>query len=386
MRLLTWLGAAAFVAAIAACSAAGSGSDDSNGSPVGGGSGASSTGASSAGGAGAIGTGGSGTIILPTGGSGGSMVQECFAQSQEAGAAQLPVDVIWAIDTSGSMVEETAAVRDNMNQFSRQIVGSGVDARIVLIAEEYKPPQVIFGIAMPDSGICIGAPLGSGQCPADTNLPVFAHIFETVGSTDALERIISTYPLWKGQLRANSIKMFVVVTDDNSALSADDFIRQINALDGNTIVPNFWKFSGIYCYTNCPYAARPGSVYAQLVQKTLGVAGDLCLQQFGPVFDNLAAGVVKAARLDCVWEIPEPPPGEVFDPNRVNVVFSDASGSATTIYKVADASACGPDGGWYYNNPVDPTVVRVCESTCATIQGQVGARIDIEFGCATQVR
>ncbi|MBX3130680.1 MAG: hypothetical protein KF718_28430 [Polyangiaceae bacterium] len=366
---MRYIGLAGALVWAAGCSAASGGEGGLGGTSAASGSG----GAVSAGGAGAsIGLGGEGA-----GGAGG---ETCSGVSQEANNAVLPADVIWAIDTSCSMVEETNAVRENMNKFSAGITQQGVDIRIILIAEQYQPSPFP---PIPDEGICIAAPLGSGNCPNDTNLPDFAHIFQTVGSTNALQLMLQTYSNWKDLLRPNSVKIFTVVTDDNSSLSAADFTTQVNALDPQKIGPNQWKVYAIYSYTKCPSAAQVGSVYAQLVGQTQGVSGDLCLQNFLPVFSELANGVIGSSKLDCGWTIPPPPDGQVFQKGKVNVVFTGDGKQPQTVGKVGSKSDCGPQGGWYYDNDANPSTVHVCDSTCQTIQADPKGKIDVEFGCAT---
>ncbi len=356
------------------CSAA----SDPSGSG-GNGSGAGATGATGAG----TGTGGNGAAIgLGGGGNGGSgnFGGECAGVSQEANNAVLPADVIWTIDTSGSMAFETQAVRDNMNKFSQGIVAAGVDIRIALIAEQYEPPKFP---GLPDDGICIAAPLGSGSCPNDSKLPTFAHIFQTVASTNSLQLIIQRYPDWKGILRHNSVKIFTIVTDDNSAMSAADFTKAVNGLDPTLVKPNQWKVYGIFSFTDCPSAAKPGAVYKNLVTQTGGVASDLCLQNFAPVFSQLANGIIGSAKLDCGWSIPPPPAGQTFNKGQVNVQYTPGGGTKQPIYKVPSKANCGPSGGWYYDDENNPTTVLVCDSTCQTIQADPTGKIDVEFGCAT---
>jgi hypothetical protein len=47
----------------------------------------------------------------------------------------VPADIIFAIDSSGSMDEEIAFVQTHMNAFSQQIVAAGIDARVILIGD-----------------------------------------------------------------------------------------------------------------------------------------------------------------------------------------------------------------------------------------------------------
>ena len=60
-----------------------------------------------------------------------------------------------------------------------------------------------------------------------------------------------------------------------------------------------------------------------------------------------------------------------------------------TFVKVANAAACGPAGGWYYDNDAAPTQVLLCPASCDFAQSSVGpgktGRIEVLFGCATIV-
>ena len=314
----------------------------------------------------------------------------CAAISQTAENQKQPADIIFAVDNSGSMDEEIVFVRQQLNAFSQQIVDSGVDVRIILISAPMDPNMMdqvsIFDENDQDHGICIDAPLGSGNCPADSNPPRYLHVPTEVASHDALNLFIDTFPQWRDQLRPNSTKTFVVVTDDNAEdapnNSAAAFTAAVNALD--TTLFSQWSFSGIYCFTECPQAAEVGAIYHQLVTQTQGVGGDLCLQDFAPVFDALAKAVIDASGIDCEWPIPPPPQGQMFETGRVNVQYTVAGATAPeTIFHVPSASDCGAQGGWHYDDVANPTRIAVCPSTCELFKDDVDAKLDVLFGCET---
>jgi hypothetical protein len=93
---------------------------------------------------------------------------------------------------------------------------------------------------------------------------------------------------------------------------------------------------------------------------------------------------IQSTQLECDWVIPEPPEGETFDREQVNVDFG-ADGIATqTIGAVPSEADCALyQGGWYYDDPANPTQIHACPTTCDVIKSSIGARIDIKFGCAT---
>ena len=351
-----------------------------------------------------------GTIATSSGTAPGSRTpvatgDSCAAISERAQNERRPADIIIAVDNSGSMDEEIVFVREQLNAFSQQIIDAGVDARIILISSPIQAP----GTTMPanwfdddddqDNGVCIAAPLGSGSCPDDTNLPRYFHVPEEVGSHDALDMFVSTYPMWQAQLRPNATKTFLVVTDDDAEDRDDDndegggstaaprdmaawFSEQVAALPGG-LFPTF-SFSGIFCFSECPEAAAVGTVYEELVQRTVGVKGDLCEQNFAPVFDALAKAVVSTSGLECSWAIPAAPSGETFDRDRVNVQYTVAGTAAQSLLQVADAAACGDRSGWHYDDAGNPTRIVACATTCSELQQDAAAQVDVLFGCSTQ--
>ncbi len=332
---------------------------------------------------------GSGSTPVP--GSGGDM--SCAAISQQAENQRKPADIIFAVDNSGSMDEEIVFVREQLNAFSQQIVASGIDVRIILISQPMggaPPPPEDFWDDDDDeeeNGICIAPPLGSGVCPEDSKAPGYFHVPQEVRSSDALNLFVEYFPQYQAQLRPDATKTFVVVTDDDANdapnNSAATFTQSVMGLPGG-LFPS-WTFSGIYCFSECPDAAEIGTVYNDLVMQTKGVAGDLCLQDFAPVFDALAKAVVASSGLACSWDIPAPPAGQTFNRQQVNVQYTTQGAMPQGLLQVSNEAACGTRSGWYYDNDADPKQILACPATCGALQNDVQAKIDVLFGCDTQV-
>lgn len=390
----SWL-ALALSTSLAACSAnngdpgTGAGAAGGGNSP---GAGGLLGGGGTTGGGGVLpGSGGSGLGSLPgNGGAGngsGGKAGECPSVSQETekvlgGKA----DIIWAIDTSGSMIEELAAVQNNMNAFSSFIIGTGIDVHVIAVAVAVKD---FFGIPTP--GLCIAPPLGSGgSCfnAGDSNPPRYTHVDWMVNSHDALGVWISTYPQWQGAIRSDSTKTFVIVSDDEAEdVLAPEFTQFFNnAWPGST-----WRFSGIFCMSepengNC---AGIGNNYDQLVKQTGGVWADLAdpNPDWNAVFKQLGDAVVADAKpVDCAWKIPPPPTGMVFDKNKVNVEFTPTSGVKETFFYVKDVATCKDGSSWYYDNEANPTTVLACPQACTKIQADQNAKINVAFGCERKSR
>ncbi len=91
---------------------------------------------------------------------------------------------------------------------------------------------------------------------------------------------------------------------------------------------------------------------------------------------------IAGEAVDCSFPVPSPQnPDEELDPRQVRVEYTDGDGNTVLIPHVDDASACGPGGGWYYDDPVNPTMITLCPSTCTEVQGDAEAQMDIALGC-----
>jgi hypothetical protein len=108
---------------------------------------------------------------------------------------------------------------------------------------------------------------------------------------------------------------------------------------------------------------------------------------------------VQTTALACEFEIPKAPGAMQLDRTKVNVRLT-AMGTPTDFSHVMSAADCANfgDQGWYYDDPVNPTKIEVCNNTCASIKAATGGdgttttgapvgdapRVDVLLGCATQ--
>ncbi len=315
------------------------------------------------------------------------------------------VDIIWFVDTSGSMGQEAVYLNKNINAFATFITAAGVDFRMVLIGKRCTSPNP------PKYPICVcGAPpLGGANC---ANGPQFFHVNQVVNSIDGLAQVVKTYPQWKNFLRKDATKNFVAVTDDNSRdycnyatkkcihdtsktcanstvctqgyKGATWFPNAVQQMDAaqfmqSPAVPHGFVFHSIVGYPNkatCKTLATVGQVYLDLTQKTKGAKFKVCETNWAPIFNTLAKNVVQTAKPPCTHKIPLPTGITSAKGVTVNYVAED------DFFNVPPAknNVCPVNGvGYTLNNPANPTKLTLCNKSCDLLKG--GGNIQFDFGC-----
>lgn len=101
------------------------------------------------------------------------------------------------------------------------------------------------------------------------------------------------------------------------------------------------------------------------------------------IADSFVTNLLNIAEneLACEYEIPEPSDGSMqVDVDKVQVVYSPANGDPEEIPKAGSLADCGKSsvGGWYYDNPANPTKIMVCPCTCERF---AAGRVDVRLGC-----
>jgi hypothetical protein len=338
--------------------------------------------------------------------------EACLSESAEASVgAPVPVDIIIAIDSSGSMEGEIEAVEQNISNNFADIIGqSGIDFRVILVAD-YPPAERNFAI-------CIGAPLSTDDCldplptAPGTRFPTFFHYDTFVGSHDAFEVLLDTFDSpdqhgqmpsgWGAVLRNNSVKTFLLISDDDPNLQADDFDAQLLALSpehfGGSEDRNYVWHSIIGMGENAPATApwlptdpvvdaqcAPGSEsaaqeYQNLSILTGGLRFPLCDNaSFDVVFRAIAAGVIDQVSLPCALSIPEPPAGTVVDGDAMALVYTPGNGDpARSLARVDSEAACAGDGFF-----LDGELVTLCPETCADVLVDETGVLALHAACVT---
>lgn len=209
------------------------------------------------------------------------------------GATTKPLDIVWVIDNSASMDAEAAHVRNNFNRFISS-VGSAADIRVALIS---KAGTSGTSVSLPVTG---SAYKQINQMVASTNslsLTAAALCPATGGGAACNDsRLSKSAPIRGGLrdfLRTNSHKVFVFVTDDNSAYPRADFMKVFNEVFPSDVAV-IYGFVGASKAAS-PCIAKPGTAYVELAQQTAGAVYNICDTDWTSTFNTLATSVINLA-------------------------------------------------------------------------------------------
>jgi hypothetical protein len=107
--------------------------------------------------------------------------------------------------------------------------------------------------------------------------------------------------------------------------------------------------------------------------------------------ENVTDSFVSALRnvsndqLACEYALPPPPSGsQLIDFDEVQVTYTTSEDETEEVPFIVNLEACGrnPNGGWYYDDPANPTRIRVCPCTCSRFQA---GRVDVRIGCRPRI-
>lgn len=294
---------------------------------------------------------------------------ECASIKQTAEVTRGPVDIVWIIDGSASMLDEIAAVQTNITNFAGMIGAAGIDHHVVMMAT---------------TDVAAGTPLGAD--PAH-----YQYVFSGVDSHNALQLLLDQYAEYEAFLRPEAALHFVLVSDDESFLPGQDFKTMMEARAGKSFIFHAIASEdvmGLPCVGACglPLVCggfAPGLQYYWLADATGGQKISICIADWSMVFGPLQEAVIASAPLPCNYPIPAPPDGTSFDEDKVNLEFLGTGATAASVFpRAADEAGCGGELAWFYP-PEGPTELRLCPAACTAVTA--GGTIDIALGCDTVV-
>jgi hypothetical protein len=322
--------------------------------------------------------------------SGGGNPDDKSCKAVGAMAMPLPVDIYVLLDRSGSMLNDINdpgtggtippaagvpvkwdATVSALNMFVTSPAAQGMQIGLGLFPPVGRNMCTVQGYTMPTvavealpasagafmAGVSGGAPMMGGQTP--------------------------TLPALQGTIMYAQAREAMVGRRIAIALATDGLPNACNS-NINAVSQAAAMGAGVGIYT---FVIGVGKALQNLNQIAVAGGTKMAYLVENATADQLAAAFkevqTQASQLVCSFMIPPPPAGMSLDPNKVNVRFNTPDPAMSfDIGQVMNRAACGPAGGWYYDNPQDPKTVNLCEASCMKVNTAGGGSIQLLFGCA----
>jgi hypothetical protein len=158
----------------------------------------------------------------------------------------------------------------------------------------------------------------------------------------------------------------------------------VGIVDNDPIELPFTHFDPPEIAGRCSTAQNPGTAYQMLSISTAGLRYPVCAADDGhgydAVFRAIAHEVVRGSRVECAFNIPEPPPGKFVDYESVLVEYTPGSGAARQPFGRVKRADCN-DHSFYFED----SQIKLCPTTCERVRADELANISVVFGCGPQV-
>ena len=98
---------------------------------------------------------------------------------------------------------------------------------------------------------------------------------------------------------------------------------------------------------------------------------------YSTVFEGIADQVIASSPIACELPLPMPPDNNLINLASLDVEYTPMGmGTPVQLYMVPSEADCAADSYWVEND-----IIYLCPETCAVIQGDLEAEIDMEYLC-----
>ncbi|HEY5955074.1 MAG TPA: vWA domain-containing protein [Polyangiaceae bacterium] len=272
-------------------------------------------------------------------------------------------------EAMASFVADTASngLGVGVGYFGQQTIGAA-DCR----PETYMTPDVAIA-ALPDNASNVVTSLNNaapiGETPTGAAITGACHYARQWKSAHPEREIVILF-VTDGEPKApvscpNGAGSCCPTLDEATTAASD-------CLAGEVGIRTYVLGVGPYLQNLTQIAQAGGTAKAYLVE-----GGDVAAQVLSAL--NTIRG---DAAIPCEFRLPDSEPGQTLDLNKVNIAYTNTSCDGKVFMHVQAQTACTKDGGWYWDNPNQPTAAKLCPTSCNQVS-QPGGALGFAIGCQT---
>jgi hypothetical protein len=311
----------------------------------------------------------------------------CFAESREGKG--IPIDFYFVVDKSNSMGTDAgmqsrwSAMVNALNTFVRSPSSAGLGAGVNFFPKSSTPTgnNTLCGVndyLVPD------VPIGL--------LPAVAPQIATALAAQRLGSGTPTRPALEGSLSYARAQKMARATRDVAVVFVTDG-QPTGCNNQNNTIAATATVAGTYLAGSPPVRTYvlgigPSTANLNMIAQAGGTAPARLIESGGEAELIAAFNAIRDNSITCDYQIPMRP-GEPLDYTLVNLqIRVGINGAVMQVGKVANAAACGPAGGWFYDQPVPPanpppSKITLCPATCDPLVLTAGSHLDVLVGCKT---
>ena len=316
-------------------------------------------------------------------------------------------DFVFIVDTSGSMIQELPLIRSGLQSFFGPLLANPeLDFKIILITDADD-----FG------EFCIEEKEGC-QATGPIRTERFLFYDSNVGSRNALQVLLETFYRadphrltssgWQDFLRDDARLVITTITDDDSSLDHQAFLKRFRQIDtqhkvhqrttgeadltvhsiigvqntGMDSAP--WLPNVPPLYTPCFSAANAGIQYQELSVKTGGLRFPICLAtDYGAMLEQSTRTIIESGYVPCVIALPRPDDNFYVSSSENTSLQLEPEGQAPRMLRrVGNESQCATGDFYIERANFNASTINLCPTTCEAVQEAKNLTLRVATSCA----
>ena len=294
------------------------------------------------------------------------------------------VDMIISVDRSGSMNSPSGNTKWDQTEAAFNSFFSSPEAANLGVALRFWPEDSCHGSQCTVAG-CETPHVDLGPLSDTAHVQALSNAFATRGPTGAtpMSAALGGATQWALNQQQNAEvgrRVVVVFLTDGEPNGCDESTSGITQFASNA-----YAQQEILTFSIGLEGSNPGVMDAIAVAGNTGPTAYYIGNSNGEQQLLAALQAIQEVAVACTFALPQSPdPTKQLDPERVTISYDPGDGGPPEeLPQVTDASECGAEGGWYYDDNANPSIIFLCDASCDQVNdvNRPDGKLSLEAAC-----